>query len=179
MTSLHSIFSRSAGLAIAAVLLAAIPARAGNTPEQELSTGVTFSLPLIMGFLEYGIGPVALGGGGGYCYDAVEGQSFGYHVSAKAYLVPGYLYVKAGYGIAGLETGGRFGALNRPLYGAEVLCGGRLLVGEESPYFFLALEAGAAVRTENVVQEEILSKPGRVFPKISLSAGMSFLRDYY
>lgn len=147
--------------------------------EQELSTGVTVALPVTAGFLEYGLGPFAVGGGGSYCLDAVKGQSFGYNFAAKVYMIPGYLYVKAGYGIATLETGGGFGSLKRPLYGAEILAGGRILVGEESPYFFLALEAGATVRTENVVQSEIIAKPARIFPKICLSFGMSFLRDYY
>jgi hypothetical protein len=153
-------------------------AQTGIFNEHELSTGVTVSYPLMLTFVEYGCGPLSIGGGASYCASAIKGQSFGYDVSAKAYLIPGYLYVKAGYGIASLETGGSFGALNRPIYGVEILGGARILAGEESPYFFFAVEAGATVRTENVIQSEIISNPAMILPKISLSVGFSFLRDY-
>ena len=166
-------------MVILTLLSSVTHARTSTSLEQEISTGVSIFFPITMGFIEYGMGYFAVGGGGSYCYDAVKEQSFGYNFFIKTYMVPGYLYIKAGYGIAGLETGGRFGSLKRPLYGAEVLGGGRILVGEESPYFFLAVEAGAAVRTENVIQSEIISNPGRILPKIGVSVGMSFLRDYY
>jgi hypothetical protein len=115
---------------------------ASAPPEQELSTGAIVSLPLLLYYAEYGFGPLAFGGGASYCIDAIKGQSFGYDVSTKVYLVPGYLYIKAGYGIAGLETGGHLGSSQRPLYGAEVLGGGRILIGEDSPYFFSPLKRG-------------------------------------
>jgi hypothetical protein len=153
-------------------------AQTGIFNEHELSTGVTVSYPLMLSFVEYGFGPLSVGGGASYCFNAIKGQSLGYDVSAKAYLVPGYLYLKVGYGVASLETGGSFGSLNRPIYGVEVLGGARILAGEESPYLFFAVEAGATVRTENVVQSEIISKPAMVLPKIGLSLGFSFLRDY-
>jgi hypothetical protein len=153
-------------------------AQTGFFNEHEISTGVSVSYPLMLTFVEYGFGPFAAGGGASYCFNAIKGKYFGYDVSAKAYLVPGYLYLKVGYGIAGLETGGSFGSLNRPMYGVEVLGGARILAGEESPYFFFAIEAGATVRTGNVLQSEIISNPAMVFPKISLSLGFSFLRDY-
>jgi hypothetical protein len=177
VTCIRSFFVLS-GMMIPVLFSDAAYARTGFFNECELSTGVTVSFPLMLTFVEYGFGPFSAGGGASYCFNAIKEQSLGYDVSAKVYLVPGYLYLKAGYGIAGLETGGSFGSLNRPMYGVEVLGGARILAGEESPYFFFAVEAGATVRTENVVQSEIISNPAMVFPKISLSLGFSFLRDY-
>jgi hypothetical protein len=166
------------GLIMPALFPNAAQARSDFLSEQELSTGVTVSHPIVLSFLEYGFGPFAVGGGPSYCISAIEGQSFGFNASAKVYIIPGYLYLKTGYGIAGVETGGSFGALNHPIYGVEVLGGARILAGEESPYLFLAIEAGASVRTGNVRQTEIISNPAMIMPKIGISLGFSFLRDF-
>jgi hypothetical protein len=145
----------------------------------ELSAGLLEAYPVFMAYGEYDYRFIGLTAGASYCVHEIDGKPAGYDFGLKFYPLPGYVYVKTGYGIIGVEKGGHIGKMNYPLYGAHLDLGGRALIGDGPPYFFFAIEAGLGVRQTRVRQADLIGTPRRFFPEINLQAGVTFLREYF